>query len=176
MRDDLPDRLAAISELDLDGLRRRWRMLSGKPASTSLPRALLIRLIAYRMQVDALGGLDRETKRVLDGVARSLRDGAGKGQAVPSRAGLRRLLPGTHLVREHDGVMHRVMVLEEGFACNGTVYGSLSAVAHAITGTKWNGYRFFGIKEVKGRGAGPAKLAFLQPDGPTQSPNMEAVP
>jgi len=162
MRDDLPDRLVASSEFDLDGLRRRWRMRSAKPATSSLPRALRIRLIAYRMRADALGGLDRETRRVLDGVARSLCDGAGKGQAVPSRTALRRLLPGTHLVREHEGVMHRVMVLEKGFAWNGTVYGSLSAVAHAITGTKWNGYRFFGIKEVKGRAA--------------RSPELEVVP
>ena len=117
--------IAALRDLDQDDLRRRWRMLSGKPAPLHLPRALLVRLIAYRLQANAFGDLDSKSRRLLDGLARSGK-GAGKNDetGVPPRPELRPLLPGTHLVREHEGVLHRVMVLEEGFAWNGSTYGA----------------------------------------------------
>ena len=62
-----------------------------------------------------------------------------------------RLKPGSVLVRKHDGVQHRVMVLEEGYAWNGKTFASLSAAAKAITGTNWNGQRFFGLDKSKGK-------------------------
>ena len=68
---------------------------------------------------------------------------------VPDRVGIR---PGTLLVREWEGVPHRVMVMAEGFAWNGSTYPSLSKVARAITGTRWNGPRFFGLRDQKGSG------------------------
>ncbi len=133
------DRLAAM---DAASLRRRWRMLFGRPAPEQLPRALLQRALAYRIQVDALGDLDRETIRMLDRLARGGRDGA----VIPLPE-LRATKPGTLLVREWKGALHRVMVLEQGFAWNGQTYDSLSKVARAITGTNWNGPRFFGLRE-----------------------------
>jgi hypothetical protein len=68
---------------------------------------------------------------------------------VPDRVGIR---PGTPLVREWEGVSHRVMVMAEGFAWNGSTYPSLSKVARAITSTRWNGPRFFGLRDQKGSG------------------------
>jgi len=146
--DRLAVEIAALRNLDLDGLRRRWRMLSGKPVPLHLTRVLLIRLIAYRLQANALGDLDRATKRLLDGIAKADRTGGKNAKAgVPARPELRPLLPGTHLIREHEGVLHRVMVLEEGFAWNGRTFGSLSHIAREITGTRWNGHRFFGLRD-----------------------------
>ena len=153
MNGRVADEIAALRDLDQDSLRRRWRMLSGKPAPLHLPRALLVRLIAYRLQANAFGDLDPKSKRLLDGLAKAGGAGSKSGQAgVPPRPELRPLLPGTHLVREHEGVLHRVMVLEEGFAWNGGTYRSLSQVAREITGTRWNGHRFFGLQGEAGSG------------------------
>jgi hypothetical protein len=126
-------------------LRRRWRMVFGRAAPEQLPRSLLQRALAYRIQVDALGDLDRDTIRMLDRLARGGRDGA----VIPLPE-LRGTKPGTLLVREWEGTLQRVMVLEQGFAWNGQTYESLSKVARAITGTNWNGPRFFGLRETSG--------------------------
>ncbi len=89
--------------------------------------------------------------KFLDGIAADL--AAGRDPEVPYPED-RRLKPGTFLVREHGGVQHRVMVLEEGYAWNGKTFASLSAVAKAITGTNWNGQRFFGLdRKAKAGGA-----------------------
>lgn len=142
------DEIATLRDLDQDGLRRRWRMLSGKPAPLHLPRALLLRLIAYRLQANAFGDVDPAIRRLLDGLAKAGKGGQKNGETgVPARPELRPLLLGTHLVREHEGVLHRVMVLKDGFAWNGSTYRSLSQVAREITGTRWNGHRFFGLRE-----------------------------
>ena len=138
------DRLAAM---DAASLRRRWRMLFGRAAPEQLNRALLQRALAYRIQADALGDLDRDTIRMLDRLAREERNGA----VIPLPE-LRGTKPGTLLVREWEGALHRVMVLEQGFAWNGQTFDSLSKVARAITGTNWNGPRFFGLREKSARG------------------------
>ena len=135
------DRLAAM---DAASLRRRWRMVFGRAAPDHLPRALLQRALAYRIQADALGDLDRETIRMLDRLARDGRNGT----IIPLPE-LRGTKPGTLLVREWEGVLQRVMVLETGFTWNGHTYDSLSKVARAITGTNWNGPRFFGLRDRK---------------------------
>ncbi len=133
--------------MDLAGLQRRWRKVFGRAAPDGLPRSLLQRVLAHRVQVDALGDLDRDTIRVLD------RLGRGEGEVpLPERPGTK---PGTLLVREWEGNLHRVMVLEKGFAWNGQSYESLSKVARAITGTNWNGPRFFGLRQ-KGNVTGSA--------------------
>ena len=84
---------------------------------------------------------------MLDRLARDGRDGA----VIPLPE-LRATKPGTLLVREWEGALHRVMVLEQGFAWNGQTFDSLSKVAHAITGTNWNGPRFFGLRERRAGG------------------------
>ena len=138
--DQLQTELDRLAGLDLAGLASRWRRVFGRAAPPGLSRALLHRALAYRIQANALGGLDRETGRALDRMA------PGRtGEVIPMPE-LRGRKPGTLLVREWQGAMHSIMVLESGFAWEGKSYPSLSEVARAITGTKWNGPRFFGLR------------------------------
>ena len=131
--------LVRLASADRNGLARRWRVLFGGPAP-DLPRALLKRILASRIQADAAGDLQAGTVRLLD------RLGRGEIEEIPLPE-LRAVKPGTLLVREWDGSLQRVMVLEQGFAWNGATYESLSRVARAITGTHWNGPRFFGLRD-----------------------------
>jgi len=145
------DEIAHLRGLDLKGLRSRWQGVFQRPAPAHLTRHLLFAVIAYRVQADHLCDLDHETKLVLDRtVAKEAR------LAMSARlAGFDRkrteLAPGTVLVREWDRQSQRVMVMADGFAWNGQTYDSLSKVAFAITGTKWNGPRFFGLREKEDR-------------------------
>ncbi len=150
----LSQEVAALASLDLEELRGCWRKLFRRPAPVHLPRYLVLRIIAYRIQANALGDLDRETVRFLDAVAEDWQKRRAAGQRsskrpppIPPVPDKRSLKPGTILAREHNGELHRVMVLDEGFAWNGRTYGSLSEVARAITGTNWNGPRFFGLRD-----------------------------
>ena len=131
--------LIRLACADTNGLARRWRVLFGHRAP-DLPRALLLRILAYRIQADAAGDLDPTTIKLLD------RLGRGEISEIPLPE-LRALKPGTLLVREWEGTLQRVVVLESGFAWNGRTYESLSKVARAITGTNWNGPRFFGLRD-----------------------------
>jgi hypothetical protein len=147
--DALGAEIASLRDLDLPALRRRWRVVFGKKAPEHLSRSLLQRILAYRVQAQALGDLDRETVRFLDRLAKE----KGSGPIpVPEQ---RSMKPGTLLVREWEGTVQRVTVLEEGIAWNGATYRSLSEVARAITGTNWNGPRFFGLRTRKRVGAAP---------------------
>ncbi|GEL43463.1 hypothetical protein MEX01_40540 [Methylorubrum extorquens] len=140
--DPLIAELAALPSLDLDAVRLCWRRLTRRPAPPGLRRDLLARLLAYEMQVRAYGGLSRETARMLDRLAA----GADPTQTLEGDRA-RRLQPGTQLTREHDGQIHRVTVTTAGYLWNDTTYTSLSPIAEAITGTRWNGPRFFGLRE-----------------------------
>lgn len=137
--DLLAAELARLAGMDFAALQGRFRRVFGRAAPAHLSRALLHRVLAYRAQADLLGDLDRETARALD----RLGTGAQGEIAMPERPGTK---PGTLLVREWEGTLQRVMVLERGFAWNGQTYDSLSRVARAITGTAWNGPRFFGLR------------------------------
>ncbi|MBU2582433.1 MAG: DUF2924 domain-containing protein [Alphaproteobacteria bacterium] len=144
--------LAGLAELDLDALRRRWRRLTGRPAPDHITKQLLIRMIAYRIQADAFGDLDGQSIKLLRRIAKQQTKGKA-GSGVPtlqslnvSSRGAKSLAPGTVIGREHGDTMHHVMVLADGFAWNGATYRSLSEVAFAITGTRWNGPRFFGLR------------------------------
>jgi hypothetical protein len=139
--------IAHLRGLDLDGLRARWRSLTGRAAPPHLSKRLLLRVLAYRVQAAALGDLDKATARLLDRIADEARSGKRVNVPIPDRAGQK---PGTVLVREWEGRPQRVMVLVDGFAWNGDTYASLSKVARAITGTRWNGPRFFGLRDQKG--------------------------
>jgi hypothetical protein len=137
-----------LEGLDLDGLRRHWRAHLSGEAPAHLPRWLLIRVLAYRLQSDAFGGLDKSIRRIL----RSGKDD-GFGAPFDRRAPQTRdgvgLKVGALLVREWKGKLERVMILEKGFAWNGQTFGSLSQIAKAMTGTNWNGHRFFGLRQGK---------------------------
>ena len=140
------DAAAVAAEIDrvrsLSGaaLRRRWQAEFGRPLPRSLTVELLRRMIANRIQEEAFGTLDRATLKLLDGLARRDR----------SRRGERNLKIGTVLVREYQGRRHTVTVAPEGYVWEGTSYSSLSAIARAITGTVWNGPRFFAINPAPG--------------------------
>src|ERR1700682_2448323 len=147
IKTSVEDEIAYLRGLDLKGLRARWQSVFQKPAPDHLPRHLLFAIIAYRMQADRFGHLDRETKQVLDHTDVK-ESGAGMSARLVSFDQKRtELTPGTVLVREWDRRSQRVMVMSDGFAWNGQTYDSLSKVAFAITGTRWNGPRFFGLRD-----------------------------
>ncbi len=119
-----------------------WKTQLGGACPSDLPKFLLARLLVYRLQAHKLGDLSKAAAKFLDDVEADLEAGREPKVPYPDE---RRLKPGSVLVREHDGAQQRVMVLDEGFAWNGKTFASLSAVAKAITGTNWNGQRFFGL-------------------------------
>ena len=136
--------IARLRDLDVAFLQARSRNVFRRRTSPHLPRHLLFRILAYRLQADRLGDLDVESRRLIDGAGPP--EDAGK-RAVDSNRLTAEVRPGTMLAREWNGRMHRVAVLAEGFAWNGKTYPSLSKIALAITGTRWNGPRFFGLRD-----------------------------
>lgn len=141
--------VARLRDLDLAALRLNWRRLMRRPAPTHLPRHLMIKILAYRLQANAFGDCDKATLRLLAKLGEASGGASPRPVALPGAGSLR---PGTLLVREWGGAYHRVMVLGDGFAWNGATYASLSKVAWAITGTRWSGPRFFGLDKA-GQGA-----------------------
>jgi hypothetical protein len=146
------DRIAQLRDLDLAGLRTCWQNEFGRTAPKHLTRFLLFRVLAYKIQADRLGDLDADTIKVLK------QAGGDEGQSAVVTKSLvaldqKRFVPppGTVLAREWDRKSHRVMVMPEGFAWNGKTFDSLSQIAFAITGTKWNGPRFFGLRDRRSR-------------------------
>jgi hypothetical protein len=146
-RASVEDEIAHLRDLDLKGLRARWQSVFQRPPLPHLPLHLLFAVLAFRIQADRLGDLDHETSKVLD---RTNANQSGLAMADRLNSLDRKrtdLTPGTVLVREWDRRSHRVMVLADGFAWNGQTYDSLTKVAFAITGTRWNGPRFFGLRD-----------------------------
>ena len=149
-RSTIDAEIARLRDLDVGDLRARWRTVFGRRPSPHLPRHLLFRVLAYRLQADRFGDLDTESRRLLDGAGSP--EDAGKRAVDPSRL-TSDVRPGTILAREWNGRMHRVTVLADGFAWNGKTYPSLSKIAFAITGTRWNGPKFFGMRDKSSRRA-----------------------
>jgi hypothetical protein len=147
----LGDEIAHLRGLDLKGLRSRWHSVFQRPAPAHLPRHLLFAITAYRIQADRLGDLDHETSRVLDRTDSKETGAAMSARLVSFDQKRTELTPGTVLVREWDRHSQRVMVMADGFTWNGQTYDSLSKVAFAITGTRWNGPRFFGLRDKEDR-------------------------
>ncbi|WP_018043881.1 DUF2924 domain-containing protein [Methylobacterium sp. 88A] len=158
---ELKREIEGLASLDLGDLRIRWRQHLRTAPPPHLSRTLMVRLLAYRIQARVLGDLDRDSARLLDRIAKErLRRRAAAERAAKPKAppivppipgpGLR---PGTLLVREFGGEVHIVTVVTGGFAWKETTYASLSEVARAITGTRWNGPRFFGLRDKVPTGA-----------------------
>jgi hypothetical protein len=132
--------LAALPKTSTPDLKAMWHELHGKPAP-AFGRSYLISRLAYRIQELAYGGLKPATRAKLDALA----DGLDPKQARKRAAA--RLIAGTRLCRGWRGVEHVVTMLHDGgFEYQGRPYRSLSAVARAITGTRWNGPLFFGLR------------------------------
>jgi Protein of unknown function (DUF2924) len=153
----ISDEIAHLRGLDLKGLRSRWQSVFQRPPPDHLPRHLLFAIIAYRVQADRFGDLDHETKQVLDRTDAKDKDTTMSTRLVSFDQKKIELTPGTVLVREWDRRSQRVMVMADGFAWNGQTYDSLSKVAFAITGTKWNGPRFFGMRDKEDRPTAEAR-------------------
>ena len=147
------DEIAHLRGLDLRGLRARWKSVFQRQAPAHLTRHLLFAFIAYRIQADRLGDLDHKTRQVLDLTVAKEAGPAMSARLASFDQKRTELSPGTVLVREWDRQSQRVMVMADGFAWNGQSYDSLSKVAFAITGTKWNGPRFFGLRDKPDRPA-----------------------
>jgi len=136
--------IARLRDLDVKALQTRWHKVYGRPPAPHLPRHLLFRVLAYRLQADHFGDLDPDSRRLLD--RSESPDKAGQ-QAIALGRPVATIRPGTVLGREWNGRMQRVAVLSSGFAWNGKTYPSLSQVAFAITGTRWSGPKFFGMRD-----------------------------
>ncbi|WP_254452493.1 DUF2924 domain-containing protein [Roseicella sp. DB1501] len=129
-------------------LKQQWRELCGtEPPSYN--RKFLESRLAYRIQEAAYGGLKAETVARLEALGEQLDGGNVVLRRI--RAGDDRPIAGTRLVREYQGVQHTVTVLQDGFDYEGRPYRSLSAIARHITGTRWNGWSFFGLKSQRGQ-------------------------
>ena len=164
-QDQVEAEIAGLPALSLEALRERWRSLYGSPAPRSLRRGLLIRAVAYQLQVKAFGGLSAATKKKLREIAVAAREGRFDPAVIGPR-----VKPGTRLIRVWQGETHSVLVLDDGFEWDGTRYRSLSLVAKTITGTNWNGWTFFGVKRpgspTEGRdGLGRFNGPVVAPDG-----------
>src|ERR1700687_210557 len=143
--------IAHLRGLDLNGLRSRWQSVFQRPPPDHLPRHLLFAIITYRIQADRLGDLEHEIRQGLDRTDAKHTSVTMSARLVSFDQKRTELTPGTVLVREWDRRSQRVMVMPDGFAWTGQKYDSLSKVAFAITGTKWNGPRFFGLRDKEDR-------------------------
>jgi len=136
--------VSSLPDLDRSRLLLQWRNHLGGSVPAHLPTWLLMRVLAYRLQAEAFGDLDPTLlRRLTDGEDPRPAPFANRSPATHAGAELR---PGAMLAREWRGRLERVTVLNDGFAWNGVTYGSLSMIAKAITGTSWNGHRFFGLR------------------------------
>jgi Protein of unknown function (DUF2924) len=153
----VPDRasldieIARLRGLDIGELRARWHTAFRRRAPLHLPRHLLFRILAYRLQTERLGELDADSRRLLDRIGSGSAEGVDRLVADFDRPRTT-LRPGTLLTREWEGHLLQVMVLADGFSWNGKTYRSLSKVAFAMTGTRWSGPRFFGLYKPSSEG------------------------
>jgi hypothetical protein len=139
---DVAKALALLSEVTIFELRGKWRRLHRMPPPMRLSRDLLIRGITYKLQERAYGGLSKATARNL---AQAAADKLSRGAVIPAPP--ISLKPGTRLVRERRGVTHMVLIHADGIDWRGQRYHSLSVVAREITGARWLGPRFFGLRQ-----------------------------
>ncbi len=138
------DAIAALDALSRAELGEQFEELFARPAPKGMSRPLLLRIVAYRIQEDDMGGPNRALQRRLTKLAKEL---DAKGTVTPSSS--TQIKPGTRFLREWQGVTHSVTALEAGFKYRDKPYGSLSAIAREITGTRWSGPAFFGLKDRK---------------------------
>src|SRR5271155_2211687 len=151
------DEIAHLRGLDLRGLRARWQSVFQRSAPSHLTGHLLFVAIAYRLRAVRFGDLDPAPLQVLDRTFAKEAGPAMSARLASFDQKRTELSPGTVLVREWDRQSQRVMVMADGFAWNGQTYDRLSKVAFAITGTKWNGPRFFGLRDKEDRPAMEAR-------------------
>ena len=150
--------ITRLRDLGAAELRKRWMQLYGRPVPKYFRHELLVRAIAYQMQVKAFGGLSEATKRRLREIAEAARDGTFDEVDLEPR-----IKPGTKLIRTWKKVTHEVMAVQDGFAWNGEHYTSLSTIAKTIAGTSWNGWRFFGVRRPAVKNGFDSRGKFRRP-------------
>ena len=133
---DLDAALAGIAALNIEQLRDLWRQKRGEEPPPAFSKDMIARALAYWLQEELLGGLEPRVRKLL---------GAASGGASPPR----HVKVGSVIVREYQGKLHEVLVVPGGFCWQGQIFASLSTIAHKITGTSWNGPRFFGLRGDK---------------------------
>ncbi len=143
MATGMTDPIAELATLSTAELRARWERAGGRPAPKRASRDLLLRLVAYHLQEQTEGGLSKATRRRLAKLG-GLNGQVSRPPAPPTP----RLKPGSRLIREWHGVTHCVTVLDHGFDYGGTRYASLSQIARTITGARWSGPLFFGLRKA----------------------------
>lgn len=141
-RPEIEADLEGLEDLSHAELKAQWNELYDVPCPKHMSRKFLLGAVAYRIQENAFGGLKPSTKRRLEKVAADLAAGKPINQLGP------KIKPGTRLLREWSGRVHEVIVLETAVQYRGERWPSLSAVAREITGARWSGPRFFGLKEA----------------------------
>ena len=138
-------RLNALNSMGIPELKAEWARLFDAPAPNNSGPYLRMRL-GHRIQELTYGGLGKPAKRMLDLLVDEVEGGKVRKSMITDP---RTPVVGTRLIREWDGIEHTITVLREGFEWQGRQYKSLSAIARAITGTRWNGFRFFGLSGSK---------------------------
>lgn len=146
MKVDVLQQVAALPGLPVAELKRMWRELFGSEPPIAYDKRFMVKRLAYRLQELAYGGLSQQTVERLKRLAQDENLIGAVAADTPARP-----VVGTRLIREWKGVDHCVTVLPEGYEYLGQPFRSLSAVARTITGTRWNGWAFFGMR---GQGAG----------------------
>jgi len=138
MADDIAARIRELPKVDTPALRALWHELFASPPHPRIRRELMIPVLAYRLQERAYGGLKEDTNR-------QLRRWASELERSPAAAS--RIKPGTRILRQWEGDTHEVTVVRDGYSYRSKCYKSLSAIARQITGTRWSGPVFFGLKQ-----------------------------
>ena len=159
--EDLDAELGRIAAMTIDQLRDLWRETRGREPPEALTKDLIARALAHFLQDERLGGLRPDLRELL--------------ASLPTKgaAPMRHLKVGSVIVREHRGAVHEVMIVPDGFCWQGKVYASLSTIARKITGTNWNGPRFFGLR---GGEPAPSLTAAQEPTAPRRKPRAGAKP
>jgi hypothetical protein len=143
---EITKRLRLLSAFGKPELSAEWQRLFSRPAPEALRKDLMLRVLAYRIQEVAFGGLKPATRKRLQQLAKAIAENP-RAPVSPAPS----IKPGTRLVREWNGKPNVVTVLEEGFEYSGKRYGSLSEIARLITGTRWSGPLFFGLKSNRAK-------------------------
>jgi hypothetical protein len=164
---DLDAALAGVAAMTIDELRDLWRQQHSQEPPPAFFKDLIARALAYRLQEEVLGGLKPRLRKLLAASSR--------GDAPPPR----QVKVGSVIVREYQGELHEVLVVPDGFCWRGEVFASLSFIARKITGTSWNGPRFFGLRgrveEAAADAVVPAKTT-TDPRSVPRSVSVQARP
>src|ERR1700719_1646711 len=143
MEPDIPSKIAQLRSLSRQDLLNLWQSLYHRAAPEGLRRELIVLCLAYKIQETACGGLKPSTRSELRRIARHLAtDASGIKATIHSK-----IKSGTTIVRQWQGQIYEVLVTESGYECKGASFKSLSQIARTITGTKWSGPLFFGLKK-----------------------------